>query len=188
MKEFNNNMKKKLEKVDRDTQKKKVRKYNRDASDLKTNNIYLWQSLNTVDTGLPNANLENARHTPLPKTQQTNNVTRQVSNNEQTSGGHTCDGGGQINRGRHYSSNNYPLGPPQQERAGYAKTMNTTINPPDHTGGVAHNTNSPVPIGRMVHTTIRAKVFINLGTNILPHPILTRIRGMNYLYITDTNS
>lgn len=44
MKEFNTNMKKKLEKVDRDTQKKKVRKYNRDAADFKNNKIYAWQT------------------------------------------------------------------------------------------------------------------------------------------------
>lgn len=44
IKEFNNNMKRKLEKVDRDTQKKKVRKYNRDAADFKNNKIYAWQN------------------------------------------------------------------------------------------------------------------------------------------------
>lgn len=44
--EFNNNMKKKLEKLDREVQKKKVKKYIRDSSDFKNNRIYLWQNSN----------------------------------------------------------------------------------------------------------------------------------------------
>lgn len=42
--EFNNNMKKKLEKLDREVQKKKVKKYIRDSTDFKNNKIYAWQN------------------------------------------------------------------------------------------------------------------------------------------------
>lgn len=45
IKEFNSNIKKKLEKIDRETQKKKVKKYMRDSNDFKTNKIYAWQNI-----------------------------------------------------------------------------------------------------------------------------------------------
>lgn len=45
-KEFNNNINKKLDKIDKDTQKKKVKKFHRDVGDFKNESIYLWQNKN----------------------------------------------------------------------------------------------------------------------------------------------
>lgn len=42
-KDFNDIIKKKLEKIDRDTQKKKVKKFNRDLKDFTNNQVYNWQ-------------------------------------------------------------------------------------------------------------------------------------------------
>lgn len=41
---FNNHISKKLDEVDKDTQKKKVKKFHRDMGDFKSDSIYLWQS------------------------------------------------------------------------------------------------------------------------------------------------
>lgn len=46
MKDFNINIKKKLDKVDREMQKKKVKKFTRDSNDFRTNKIYTWQNIN----------------------------------------------------------------------------------------------------------------------------------------------
>lgn len=43
--EFNARIQKKLEKVDRETQKKKLKKYHRDLEDFKKNSIYSWQQV-----------------------------------------------------------------------------------------------------------------------------------------------
>ena len=41
---FNNEIKKKLERVDKETQKKKIKKYRRDYNDFNIGEVYLWQS------------------------------------------------------------------------------------------------------------------------------------------------
>ena len=51
IKEFNTNMKKKLEKTDRETQKRKVKKYNRDSEDFKNDKIYAWQIAARAENG-----------------------------------------------------------------------------------------------------------------------------------------
>lgn len=62
--DFNNSINKKLDKIDKDTQKKKVKKFHRDMNDFKTDNIYSWQSKTIPSlTALPNTNLPS---TPLP--------------------------------------------------------------------------------------------------------------------------
>lgn len=43
-KDFNENIRKRLEKLDKDTQKKKVKKFNRDLGDFNSNCIYAWQA------------------------------------------------------------------------------------------------------------------------------------------------
>lgn len=42
--DFRNCITKKLDKVDRETQKKKVKKFYRDLKDFNSNSIYLWQN------------------------------------------------------------------------------------------------------------------------------------------------
>lgn len=66
MNEFNNNIKKKLEKIDRETQKKKVKKFNRDLNDFKTNKIYAWQASLVSNTEDPAANTSAAGGTSNP--------------------------------------------------------------------------------------------------------------------------
>lgn len=46
---FNADIKRKLEKIDRDAEKKKIKKYHRDMCNFRKNSIYLWQ-LNASDT------------------------------------------------------------------------------------------------------------------------------------------
>lgn len=52
---FNSDIKKKLQKIDKDTHKKKVKKYYRDLGDFKNNTIYLWQNPGSV----PNQRAQN---------------------------------------------------------------------------------------------------------------------------------
>ena len=52
--DFNNRIKKKLEKIDKDTQKKKAKKYHRDMEDFQSNNVYLWQQDKTRNIGTVN--------------------------------------------------------------------------------------------------------------------------------------
>ena len=52
IKDFNVNMKKKLEKIDRETQKRKVKKFNRDSEDFKNNRIYAWQSTGIINNDI----------------------------------------------------------------------------------------------------------------------------------------
>lgn len=44
---FNNEIKKRLEKTEKETQKKKRKAFCRDVSDFRKNSIYLWQNMNT---------------------------------------------------------------------------------------------------------------------------------------------
>lgn len=47
---FDNEIKRKLEKIDRETQKKKLKKFRRDTNDFKRNSIYLWQNADNTST------------------------------------------------------------------------------------------------------------------------------------------
>lgn len=58
--DFNIRIKKKLEKVDKDTQKKKTKKFHRDLGDFQSTSVYLWQQ---VKGHLPNdRNVENVQN------------------------------------------------------------------------------------------------------------------------------
>lgn len=50
--DFNNRVKKSLEKVDRDTQNKKLKKYHRDLDDFKANLMYSWQQPSPVNKNI----------------------------------------------------------------------------------------------------------------------------------------
>lgn len=49
--DFNNRIKKRLEKINRDIQKKKLKKFHRDLGDFKSDSIFVWQqTLNPIKT------------------------------------------------------------------------------------------------------------------------------------------
>lgn len=52
--EFNTRIKKKLEKIDRDTQKKKSKKFHRDLNDFRSNSVYVWQQAKIPVSGSNN--------------------------------------------------------------------------------------------------------------------------------------
>lgn len=89
-------MRKKLEKVDRDTQKNKVKKFIRDSNDFKSNNIYLWQNANSANNEA-NANVRDREVIPInvpPKNHGKGNVEK----NQTTRG--------RINTPNKYHNNN----------------------------------------------------------------------------------
>ena len=69
--DFNIRTNKRLEKVDKETQKKKIKKYHRDMNDYNTNNLYAWQStlpekLNLIIKPSGDETVTNESDTPYP--------------------------------------------------------------------------------------------------------------------------
>lgn len=150
-------MKKKLEKIDEAHKKKKVRKYKRDSVDFKTNKIYVWKSLNTLNNETLNENKEKTNTNTLPKNDQVKTIGASgggVSRGEKIISGQVRNSGPQQNRGNQYNNSHYSPGPSQHNRGGINRI---TIR--------IHRDRSS-NIEEIIHQTIIPNRIINSGINI----------------------
>lgn len=103
-KDFNVNMRKNLEKVDRDTQRKKVKKYNRDSNDFKSNNMYLWQNANAA-INEKNENIREKETGTENAPQRNNQDKSNGEKNQTTRGRNNTPRGNHNNRTQEYRGN-----------------------------------------------------------------------------------